>query len=633
MRLDLTNTFPAMATTAYSKEETIRTVPYEPQSQGGRYPPKTVDELASALLDDSTLDQRPSLGENHIPKMGPVVARSPTKQTAPRSSEARQVPHLDSTDESGDSSYRPPGNRKNIAPAERSSLSMPRKSRNNRGKGSVRTRRVSPRGSSGIGPANVLPRSCTGTIHPLRMNPTKLASSTSVPLSGLEEQLDGKTALSSNTGHASPAEITQKAEHMLAARPSPNPNSRPMPCIPPSKTTSRVSRLMKQRSVFKKMTDALADRFYNKSQIFSKSRGTMGENPAGQMFPAEQPVNLLERDSPVVSIGLRRHEGENRGRDGAQGLDGVRVSRKPTLKNGKSLRNAKSLEDPFSEPACVKRSPTEFENLLRDKSISETDVSFVPRLPTKNPFETENVLGSSIDAILPSAPLASSTPRLRLERSSAASDSPTKKSRGTVASDVIGASLCTDTFDSKTPGPSRDGLGCQVLRETSQNIIGARNRRAKLGYSYVPVVGAEDRKKHPSPNKSDLELLEMRFRKQFPKLTLGVPDENDERDELAGSFTSPFSPNPRVVMENKSRMGDDVMSLDATDDESLSTKARGSLPGRYKDASRLPTSGPLTRSRKQARLTMYRQLPRKSMETDELQWDMKTSSLEMSEVY
>ena len=616
-----------MAATTQPKKQTIRAVPYSHQQRGGRDPPETIDDIASALLDDSSMEQQAHLGVKLPATTGTVSHPSKVKGAGLAPIEpnglyqTRLVAPVTGPHGASDGTI---DDRKNLVSEKKSPCPpIPRKASGRRRKGSVRTRRVSPRGSSGIGPTRSTTRSRAGSLDPLGMNPPKLAASTSMSLGGLRDQGEGGP-IPSTTRSADPGDAAGSVLVISPTTQASKPEPRPMPCLPPSRTNSRVSRLMKQKSVFKKMTNALADRFYAKSQIFTKGRGAADGNPSVEIFTDQKEGNLQESapDTAVASVTAHRSGNPDKGR--VSMIDAGHSLRKSASNNGTYHRISELLEDPFKDPASKKRSPTEFENRLRQKSVSESDYSVVRPLSIGDPFETEKVFDSSINSILPSAPLAFSTPRTRTESSFsfAVSGSPTKKAKAAMPPDLLGANLATGSLESRSSDLNQDNFDGQVLRETSRNIAGRQRRRpAKLEFSYVPVVGADDRKKHPSPNKSDLEILEMRFRKQFPQIVHGTVDENDETDELAKSF-----------LASKIRRLNNTLPLDDTDVEPLNAKAQPRLSGGQQGSSLVPRPRPQTRSWTQrGRRAVYSRPVADSTEIDELQWDMKTSGLDMNE--
>jgi hypothetical protein len=359
------------------------------------------------------------------------------------------------------------------------------------------------------------------------MNPPKLPTSISVPLKTLAKHTNNDTLHGRPRDVSDMRDINEKVKLMLAATEALKRDERDN--IPPSKTSSRLSKLMKHGGVLRKMSVALADRFHSKS----KSRANLRDQDihAADLNTATEAYGSSGQ-TPIASIEIRLNEGENLNKKKVQKMTGGHVPRKPLMQEGKSLRYAKPSEDPFSESAYTKRPPTEFESRLLEASSLDSDDSLVPSLPRHDPFKTEKVLDGNIDTMLPCAPLGSSTPRARRQRVSSAPESPTRMPKATLTAHSV------DGSGRLTSRRSKQAVDNSILRETSINKAGAgsqRKNRPKLGY--IPILATEDRKKHPSPNKSDLELLQMRFRQQFPDLLVEVPD---EKDELGSSPILPF---------------------------------------------------------------------------------------------
>lgn len=197
------------------------------------------------------------------------------------------------------------------------------------------------------------------------------------------------------------------------------------------------------------------------------------------------------------------------------------IRRKKLADDGKSLRSQKSFsDDPFAErpsSSPINRTPTSFETRLKeDISINQTQ-EIIPDLPSRaqHPDELPQprlkksrpstvVYDADFDALFSSSPLAQSTPRIRLN--------PTfQDGRATLKN------VPADTpsfFDPETSSVSRysdmdidipfvatnhDLMGLDVKKKTSQtkNVgLATKSRDGKR------------MKKHPSPSKAELEVLE-----------------------------------------------------------------------------------------------------------------------------
>ncbi|KAK0728622.1 hypothetical protein B0T26DRAFT_768305 [Lasiosphaeria miniovina] len=450
---------------------------------------------------------------------------------------------------------------------ERSSPPIPRKSSRRNRRGDIQQRRMSSQREN-ASLAKVLPKSRTVALNPLpmnplRMNPVRLSSSTSMPLTRISEQADrqsndqpdgpssgpdgGQThihlpqdaKIMPDEKHISqkPDEkhIAHKLDMMLAQTMALKPVPLPQPArIPSSSTSSKMTRLVKQ-NLFKKMSNALADRLHSKSHAKEPRTRTQDNHKQVDVFIEPRPqVPIPEKLSsvPTVRIGLK--ESANFSKDQDENTVGEHVPRTNLPENRESLLQPKLSEDPFSEAPTVKRPVTEFENRLRTNSLDDSITGAPLRT---NPFETEKLFESKIDSMLPSPPVASSTPRSKYGRFQPLNESPTKRSRGMATRDgsssESGASPASE---------SKDAL-VQKFDSWEKKRKPGSNKRLKphLALSYIPVIDSADRKKHPSPAKRDLELMEKELRLQYPGINFGFAKENDDTDELASSIvTSPI---------------------------------------------------------------------------------------------
>ncbi len=204
---------------------------------------------------------------------------------------------------------------------------------------------------------------------------------------------------------------------------------------------SMMSRL-RTNKVFAKVTSA----FHSRSSAKEKEVAGESRNPtadgkkdvAARPLDASKPLAIPgseQNKSPITAIRLRLNEGQNLSRKKVQKMTGGQIHRKPVADDGRSLKSCKSFEDPFSEPSTVTRTPTPFECRLLGSSRKK---SYVPPLPISNPFVSEKVLESNLEDMLPSPPLASSTPRAGRRHVRSISDSPTKKA-GKAFADIRGS--------------------------------------------------------------------------------------------------------------------------------------------------------------------------------------------------
>ncbi|KAK3501496.1 hypothetical protein B0T13DRAFT_431751 [Neurospora crassa] len=483
----------------------------------------SIDEMASALLQDTTM----TFAVESPIDQAPYVAPDETACTI-----TRVYPHPihntgivdDAVLEAGVEEA-PAANRKirqRPVPVVRPSPSLPRRSSRRR---STR-QRSSPPAPPRCNYVKGLPKSSTGALNPLAMHPpnsrmTKLPASATMPLTKLHEQPNAAPETSSKPVGLDASEIAEKIEKMLAATQALKSEPQPVQtttAIPSSSTSSKVSRLVKQNGLFKKVSHALSERrlFPKNQSKDSKVQNIVEEEDETEVVA---PSGVAGKRSGLKSIELRLNEGVNLNKDKVQKIFGGKVHRKPVFMEGKFLRARRSLDDPFASPSSLRRPLTEFETRLRGGSV---DDSVLPPLSSQNPFESERVMESSLDSILPSTPIASSTPRRGYKRTSSPSESPTKKSRGGLRSRSI-------DLDASLP------MGLSLDSEQSKKHPLALSPGLASIFSYVPVVDDVERKKHPSPAKRDLELMTIEFRTQYPDVPLGRAAEQDELDELARS--------------------------------------------------------------------------------------------------
>ncbi|KAM0429379.1 hypothetical protein ACHAPT_006597 [Fusarium lateritium] len=357
---------------------------------------------------------------------------------------------------------------------------------------------------------------------------------------------------------SSPDEINQKLYAMLAATDALKPS-------PPRRANTSASKLtrMVPSKVFAKVSNAW-DRLHVKPS--PQGVGSPGKVPQSgrdcdqtESGPSSSPSNM----SPISTIEIRLNEGDNLNKRKVQRIVGGQVSRKPVADDGKSLRNGKSLDDPFSEGGGW-RTPTSFESRL--KNGADNDQSTIPPLP-HNPFESEKEFDDDIeDRILNSTPVASSTPRIRVERVSASSsdESPTLKAPKLTQKQanlrLIGTSLnhgqreFARTHRLKLTRPDSG----KITLVESANVV-RRDWEKTMGEP--DAFGPKRVKKHPSPSKEALESLELAFRK-YTDLKVAGANMND-LDELATSF---MSTSPSMKPYEKKRLSLNRLSVSNIED-------------------------------------------------------------------
>ncbi|KAK3684863.1 hypothetical protein B0T22DRAFT_442085 [Podospora appendiculata] len=456
-----------------------------------------------------------------------------------------------------------------------------------------------------------------------------LVASSSMPLDRLSKQIDDIPSHLESSAGINGLNINQKVDLMLAATKSLKPIAQVN--AQKSGTTSKMSQIFVRNGpvgLLRKVTNVWKGHLKDSQQQHQQRQQ---EPNGGGYVPTEtlQSLSLPEQASPITSLELRLNEGKNLNRDKVQKMMGGGIQRKPVPEDGNSLRDRKSYEDPFSEAPSRKRPPTKFESRLRENSVDESTMALLPL--DKNPFETERILESGIDSILSSAPIASSTPRVRVDRIPAAtSESPTRKSRSATRGDVSEEGYDI-SCNSETPlqGKPKDGsVGLAFSDGVRSNFDVFDEGRALGGvFTYVPVVDNMEMKKHPSPAKGVLERLMKEFRTKYPAVPLGPGADHDTTDELACS-PSKLAPITRPLDPvDKSRRFGGYMSLSDNStaaSESLGEPGRDGRPhdaGRRKPVRTMAVVKPvgITRSHTESQFTLHG-CPR-HIEMDELQMD------------
>lgn len=574
----------------------------------------TFDEMASALLDDTTITSAMDSPIDQAPHDAPDETACTITRVYPHPIHNTAIVE-DTVDGAASVGEAPVAHRKlrqRPVPVVRPSPSLPRRSSKRRST----LQRQSPPSPPRCDYAKGLPKSSTGALNPLAMHPpnsrmTKLPASATMPLTNLHGQPNANPTTSNKPVGLDAGEIAEKIEKMLAATEALKAErqaAQPKTAIPSSSTTSKVSRLVKHNGLFKKVSHALSERrLFPKNQPKDAKVQNIVEEEDDQELAA--PSGVAGKRSGLKSIELRLNEGVNLNKDKVQKVFGGKVHRKPVPMGGKTLRTRRSLDDPFSTPNSLRRPITEFETRLRGGSV---DDSVLPPLSSENPFESERVMESSLDSILSFAPIASSTPRRGYKRIVSPSESPTKEPRGGLRSRSI-------DFDFEFPAsPGQDSA------QPKKNPLALSPGLTSM-FSYVPVVDDVERKKHPSPAKQDLELMTIEFRAQYPDVPLGPAAEQYEMDELARSTV--LLPDYDTDRENKylrppctSRSASNRSRESTEDDEGMVPLLRPSRPKAIHGAPVRKTvvkPAGIFGSRTDSQLTHNPYL--RHMETDELQ--------------
>ncbi|KPM46161.1 hypothetical protein AK830_g396 [Neonectria ditissima] len=512
----------------------------------------SIDEMASRLLDDSTLTLRDQYG-NRLPgedfdeKQSPLAAKSckTTVESRVRPATPRKVPPR------LERSITSPDSRARTARVEKHS---PKSSgRTLRQNASTRSRADSSQKRKESGLQRPLPQSKTLGLDPLKSHPTAgLQASTSVPLRDVDGnvrcQRAGGLGVSAAIEPADPEEINQKLQAMLDATNALKPSTPQVANSSASKLTRMVSSKM-----FAKVSHAW-DRLQSKNSFENeKGRGKIGVQVNEDDELARTPLPSPTAMSPISTIEIRLNEGDNLNKKKVQRIVGGQVARKPVADDGKSLRSGKSMEDPFAEYGGS-RTPTTFESRLKMEAGNDSDS--IPPVP-RNPFDSEKGFDNDIeDRILSTPPVGSSTPRIRVEKISTFSpdESPTMRNLR------YSQSLADSLLGGVTLGLGREGLmqarplELIAMKASERKLVDpvarTRNDLIEMGPDTDRGMSNRGVKKHPSPSKEALEDLEMAFRK-YTKLKISGVNAN-EVDELASSFIS-ITP-PSLTPRDKNRL-------------------------------------------------------------------------------
>ncbi|GKU01078.1 hypothetical protein FLAG1_03207 [Fusarium langsethiae] len=355
------------------------------------------------------------------------------------------------------------------------------------------------------------------SLDPLKFHPTNSYKvTTPVALTVVDGNVrnrvtEGPSTPSIGEGCANGEAINGKLVAMLAATDALKPT--------PQRTNSSSSRLtrMVPSKVLAKVSNAW-DRFNPKAPSQEKESqyksafddegtrlDTHGVDP-----PPVSPDNM----SLISNIEIRLNEGDNLNKRKVQRIVGGRVNRKPLADDGKSLRSGKPVEDPFSERDRW-HTPTTFEHRLM--AVPEKEEGGLLAL-SRSPFESEKEFDNNIeDRFLNSTPVGSSTPRMIVEQASTSSDeciSATDSMSPSRMRLVTKLSYPPLMFDKETPVPdnrSRPDVG-NPSEGAVADLISQSRRAWEQSTTGFTSFGIKRTKKHPSPSKEVLEDLERELR-------------------------------------------------------------------------------------------------------------------------
>lgn len=430
----------------------------------------------------------------------------------------------------------------------------------------------------------------------------------------------------------------------------------------------RASR-SKTKNVLAKFTGVLTDHFgtkgsrrREKSNDAPSSGNEMSMKPVlharslnklslSQLNPPTQDGSGTRTDSPHEADNMEKQK--TKSITGRAKLESSTTRKRLTIVDEVDFQNSQAIEDPFSESSSGQQS-TGFEARLRSRQGSRSGVN-----PT-DPFQVERIMETSVDAILTTPPVGVSTPRRR-SRSLHRCESPTKGSsdRPDDISDLIALSprpspvkplrrrkaqtirhgslkesSKANVGHNKSGHADRTSLGLQAAALSDSTRLSSyppgstiRHVPRSMGrLKDAPSLSASTidrgglpmgRKKHPSPNKGQLEM----FGKYMEKsLAMGVFKDSDE---LAMSFNSPQASSSTLAPRDTNRL----MRGAAFSDNDLRKDyaVHGNRLGLPKSRSRIPQPvRQLSRSRTDTAFARDFYPPNKGDSTmgDELQWDL-----------
>ncbi|KAG5981066.1 hypothetical protein E4U55_003340 [Claviceps digitariae] len=351
----------------------------------------------------------------------------------------------------------------------------------------------------------------------------------SVPLIAVQRELVGQRTSSANAlskyGHpTSSEEIHHKIVQMVAATDALKPTT-------PTKrmTGSRASAQVAQSRGLAK----LLGRIYSKSaspesEAFKKrSRLGSGEKDTHLARSASQPDRTR---SAISSTEIRLNEDQNLNRDKVQQMMGVHNICQP---NSSTLIRGHSYCHDFVTEVAPEEEQEELAEPTRGHGHGSRPTSWA----SANPFDTEEDFECDLDqGILHVSPAGSSTPRIRIQRSSDSSLS--HYSIQDLSGDNLGQVNLAKVVQIGKKDKTHEPTICQVTFQTA--MLG--KRRSWRGERLRLKEETGNAKKHPSPSKRDLEELERAFRQyELPPALY----QDDDTDELAAASPTVLSARKR----------------------------------------------------------------------------------------
>ncbi|KAH7262253.1 hypothetical protein BKA59DRAFT_550598 [Fusarium tricinctum] len=523
--------------------------------------PQTIEEMASWLLDDSTLGSPENAEEDYSPNK-----RRATTPSISLSNDCPAISPLDlpspiKTPPKQSDKY-PQSSRVSKLSPRKSPGRVPRRSATTRIRRDKSQRRTSANLQRHLGPTRTL------SLDPFKFHPaSNCKDSTSVPLAAVDKNVRNPVTEKPNIPNvheecAGGEEINGKLVAMLAATNSLKPSPQRA-----NSSSSRFTRMMPTK-VLTKVSNAW-DRFHPKPSAHEKKPkppfgDEEGEELAWQAFAPSCPP--IEGMSPISVIELRLNEGDNLNKRKVQRIVGGRINRKPLADDGNSLRNGKLTEDPFAERGGW-RKPTTFETRLKS-GASDSERGTLP-LPC-NPFETEKGFDNNIeDRFLNSTPVGSSTPRIRVEQASTSiSEYSSTPSTLSLSQKRLSANVNDPPLNSGKEMLGSSSRSNHMLAEPGHgswvdSITQARQAWERAA-GELNAFDSNRMKKHPSPSKETLEKLEIEFR-HFADVQVTATVKHGA-DELSANF---IAPSPSSITYERKRVGLARLSVTHIDELSV----------------------------------------------------------------
>ncbi|KAB5535097.1 hypothetical protein GE09DRAFT_349579 [Coniochaeta sp. 2T2.1] len=269
----------------------------------------------------------------------------------------------------------------------------------------------------------------------------------------------------------------------------------------------------KQKGVFKKMTNALTDRLHLMHKATPVEAHKADEGRGGFYdYEANQLIRDIEADMPTQKRQLpsRLTEIYERGSydNFAKSVNDDHFDAISKIQSVERSPSKEPSDDPFADPDSS-RMTTDFVSRLKATTPSKSGGDALPVTPSASFSTMDGLLRSSINSLLPYPPVGASTPRLTAHRRHC------HDLEGSEVKHAKSASCLSHIVARDESGMSCDEVPKAWSDYDMPNM--GRNLSPDHGYTYRPVLNAPNCKKHPSPNKLDLELLETRLREHWPE--------------------------------------------------------------------------------------------------------------------